>query len=433
MSKSKLLVWTTNEAKNPGACQFYRINTPLDTMYDLCGVQSYEATGADPALDLKAMFMSDVIQFYSLSGEATLHKVKSIHAMNPRESAGVLKVPPCFIYDTDDNADFVHPFNNTFVHMGVRAYPDAHLLKPGEQLMWKDANGNARGCWSDLETTSGPFVFDIARNLQFMKTRHEIIKSCDGATVSSAALKSYFENVIGQKNVYVYPNTVRPEHYATRFKVQRENPDEIRIIWQGSASHIVDWYPLRDAIRTVAHKYPAVKWVIFGEYFDYIHDAIPDEQVEHHGWVNYPAYKLYRSLLDCDINLCPLVDNAFNRCKSAIKWYEGSMMRVPEATLAQNTEPYHEIQDGKTGLLFSTPAEFVEKLSLLIEDAQLRRRLGDAAHKWVLKNRTPEATTPGLVEFYQEVRDRYIRERTAPKPKLITPTDKDIQRLARAR
>jgi glycosyltransferase involved in cell wall biosynthesis len=139
-------------------------------------------------------------------------------------------------------------------------------------------------------------------------------------------------------------------------------------------------------------------------------------------------------MLDCDINLCPLVDNAFNRCKSAIKWYEASVMPTPEATLAQDTAPYQEIQDGKTGLLFKTPAEFVEKLSLLIEDAQLRKKLGEGARKWVMNNRLPQHTTPGLLDFYTETRNRYKHEKTgAVKPTILVPTTQDIQRLAKPR
>lgn len=432
MADHRLNIWTTNQVRNPGACQYFRINTPLNCLYDQFGVESYEDTGGNPEMDLAAMYHADVIQYYSLNGPGTLHKIKSVNAMAPAERDGELKVPPAFIYDTDDNADFVHPFNSTFVHMGVRAYPDAHLLKPGEQLMWKDYLGNENGCWIDQETTSGPLTFDIARNLWLMKVRHEIIRQCDGATVSSPALASYFKDVIGQRFVHVYPNTIIPEHYKFPFRSVRQNPDEIRIIWQGSASHIVDWYPLRNAIREVALKYPKVKWVIFGEWFPFVHDSIPDTQVEHHDWVDYKTYKLYRSLLDCDINLCPLVNNAFNVCKSAIKWYEAAMMPVPEATLAQNSGPYHEIKDGETGLLFDTPTEFVEKLSLLIEDAQLRRRLGEASHEWVMNNRLPQHTTPGLLEFYEDTRLRQKRNRTG-QSKIIRATDKDIQTLARAR
>lgn len=432
---SELLVWTTNEVKNPGACQYYRINTPLNKMYDLFGVQSYEDRGENPRESLAAMFHSDIIQYYSLAGESILHRIKTVNGMAPAEKDGVLKVPPAFIYDTDDNADFVHPFNPTFALLGVRAYPDARLLKPGDCLVWDNEVQRGLGCWFDQETKSGPTLFDIGRNLHQMKVRHEIIRSCDGATVSTPALADYFREVVGQKNVYVYPNTIVPEDYPTfsHGRFMKNDPDEIRILWQGSQSHFVDWYPLRHAIREVALKYPKVKWVIFGEYFPFVKAAIPPEQIEHHNWVDYPAYKLYRTILNADINLCPLVDNAFNRCKSAIKWYEGAIMPEPEATLAQNTAPYREIEDGKTGLLFSTPEEFVQKLSLLIEDAQLRKTLGAAAREWVMNNRLPQHTTPGLVEFYEDVRGAQKRRRTGAKSLVVPGTNQDLKRLARVR
>jgi glycosyltransferase involved in cell wall biosynthesis len=122
-------------------------------------------------------------------------------------------------------------------------------------------------------------------------------------------------------------------------------------------------------------------------------------------WVPYPTYKAHRVLADADINLCPLIDNQFNRSKSCIKFYEGSILEVPEATLAGNCRPYsEEIVDGENGLLYSDPAEFVTKLSALIENAELRRDLARRAKAWVLENRHYEKTIPGLFEFYQHLR-----------------------------
>jgi glycosyltransferase involved in cell wall biosynthesis len=90
---------------------------------------------------------------------------------------------------------------------------------------------------------------------------------------------------------------------------------------------------------------------------------------------------------------------------------------------------FSEIEDGKTGLLFETPDEFVAKLSRLIEDAELRRTLHEGAHKWVMANRTPDKTIPGLFEFYEETRAR--QKRDLGKPIVQPATHKEIMRLAR--
>ena len=177
---------------------------------------------------------------------------------------------------------------------------------------------------------------------------------------------------------------------------------------------MVDWYPLRDAVREVCLKYPQVKFLIWGAAYKWIHDNIPEDQIELHDWVPYEAYRPMRILMDADINICPLADNEFNRSKSAIKWYEGLMGERPEPCLAGNAGPYREeIQDGETGLLYSTPEEFVQKLSILIENIELRERLGQAARDWVLANRHVNVTVPKLFEYYQELRARKTLALTA--------------------
>jgi glycosyltransferase involved in cell wall biosynthesis len=72
--------------------------------------------------------------------------------------------------------------------------------------------------------------------------------------------------------------------------------------------------------------------------------------------------------------------------------------------LASNYGPYKEIEDGKTGLLYDTPEEFVQKLSVLIENAELRKTLADGAKEWVRANRFAEVTAVGHAEFLRELR-----------------------------
>jgi glycosyltransferase involved in cell wall biosynthesis len=395
------------------------------------GVNSYVDDGENYELSLNVLYNSDLMHVFAASGEDILHQMKTIHQMQPADSSTGFKVPPAIIYDVDDNFDFVHPFNDTYVRLGVRSYPDGALLRPNEQIDWLNPKTNElEALWVDQETVSGSEVFDIARNLKQMKVRHQVVREADAATVPSPALASYFRDVLKQPNVYVYPNSVKLSDYK-QYELVRHDPDKVRILWQGSSSHIVDWYPLREAIKEVAHKYPNTTWVIYGQWFDFIHMIIPEEQVEYHPWTDYAAYKTVRGLLTPDINLCPLVDDAFNRCKSPIKWYESTVWKYhTEATLASKVSTYNEIKDGETGLLYSSPQEFVEKLSALIEDAQLRIKLGTNAKQWVMDNRTIEKTTPGLFDFYNEVRERYIFERTRG-PLVKKGSNKEIDALLR--
>lgn len=414
MSEKRRYIWTTNHARESGAGQEYRIKIPIRELDKLGLFYGYEATGEFPRMDIEAQFGADICQFYSVSGETSLHQVKTLRDIKPAILPnGDKKYPPICVYDTDDNTDFVHPFNFTFAWLGVRHYPSGKLLEPGIMCEFEDWDGTKKILFEDLVTESQGIRFDIARNLQQMKVRHQLIRECDGATVSTPALASYFKEVIGQKNTYVFPNTIVPEDYEY-FDVARKDSKEIRILWQGSPSHYVDWYPLREAIGEITRRYPQVKWVIYGWRFDWIHGLIPEDRLEFTRWQPYSAYKLRRGLLNIDINLCPLTNNPFNRCKSAIKWYEGSIWNNPEATIAAAGETYSEIKDGETGLIFKSPEELVQKIGILIENAELRRTLGENAKKWVLENRTPKRTIPGLNDFYEEIMSQQ-RSRLTPR------------------
>lgn len=413
LEKPQFYVWASNRyTKASGACQYYRLKIPLRYLEALGFSQCYEEIGESPDNDVAAMLTADIDMFYSLGGEGILHQVKTLTAMKDGlRQDGVRHYPPSVIYDLDDNTDFVHPFNSTFAHLGVRTYPYAELISPGETLEWEDHEGKHYPLWEDL-VTKGPHnvVFDIARNLHQMKVRHAIIRAVDGATVSTPSLASYFREVIGQPNVYVFPNTVVPEDYEY-YDVVRKDPDKVRVLWQGGMSHFIDWYPLKEAVEEVSRRYPQVVWVIYGEKFWSGHSApqIPESMIEFHPWSAHDAFRIKRGLLTADINLCPLADNPFNRCKSAIKWYEGSLWNKPEVTLAADVEPYREIKDGETGMLYRDAEDFVTKLGVLIESAELRTTLAQASKRWVLDNRTPEKTIPGLFEFYQDVRARKRR------------------------
>lgn len=426
MRKDFYFFGNTPEGGSRSACTYYRVDVLMEGLKTLTPTKSFRRHVLDKPEDfIPAALACDVFHSYSLVGEPILEQHKTFAQMKAGiQGDGKIKIPPVTIWDCDDNTDFVHPTNSTYARLGVRAYPDLEFLEPGDSVEMKDAQDRPIVMWEDKVSRDGDgLLFDIERNLEFFKLKNQVIRSAQGITVPSPVLASYFREVYGCKHVHVFPNTVIPEHYR-EFPLVPHDPEEIWVLWQGSMSHYIDWYPLRDAVKTICDKYPKVKWLIWGDKFAWIHDVIPADRIKFTGWVPYDAYKLHRGLMQADINICPLADNIFNRCKSAIKWYEGSIWKNPEATLAANVSPYKdEMIDGETGMLYNDPEDFVRKLSLLIEDAELRKRLGANAKKWVFANRTIHQTIPPLMEFYKEL--QAVRAREA-----LDETSENVQRLA---
>jgi glycosyltransferase involved in cell wall biosynthesis len=94
-------------------------------------------------------------------------------------------------------------------------------------------------------------------------------------------------------------------------------------------------------------------------------------------------------------------------------WYEGfslsllEAMALGKAIIASNLGPRREmVDDGVSGLLFEAgnPKDLRAKVELLIQDGDLRRRLGKSAREMYLENYTPEKNYRLLMNIYNQIR-----------------------------
>lgn len=84
----------------------------------------------------------------------------------------------------------------------------------------------------------------------------------------------------------------------------------------------------------------------------------------------------------CDIGLYPLWDDEWSRGKCGFKalQFMASGIPVVASAIGMNTEI---IADGVNGLLANTPEEWLAQLRRLLDDASLRRQMGEAARQTV--------------------------------------------------
>jgi len=103
-----------------------------------------------------------------------------------------------------------------------------------------------------------------------------------------------------------------------------------------------------------------------------------------------PLHLLPGEIARFDVNLAPLqVGNPFCEAKSELKYFEGALAGV--CTVASPTGPYaRAIRDGVTGYLAATQAHWEAKLTALLADPALRRRMAQAALNEVLWAYSPE-------------------------------------------
>ena len=206
---------------------------------------------------------------------------------------------------------------------------------------------------------------------------------CDGAIVPTPALADHVRATIGLP-VAVVGNglgLVELRSAVELRRVRRERGDDrVRIAYlSGSDSHQPDLDMIAPAVATVMERRSNVEFLVVGPI-----TAGPELEVFTDRVMSQPFRpwrSLFELLVDVDVNVAPLaLPSRFNECKSAVKWLEAAAVGV--ATVASPSGPFADaIEHGRTGMLCRTQADWVESLTVLVDDASRRRRIGAAARR----------------------------------------------------
>jgi len=226
-----------------------------------------------------------------------------------------------------------------------------------------------------------PFAFELPALLH-------AIMSVDAITVTTPTL----QNVISRynKNVYVLPNFLDDSIWdiqAHPMKDGKQSPVEIMFI--GTLTHQPDLQSIAEPLKVIAEKYKNRIALTF--YGPEIPDSLKKfDNVRHLAPVtyDYADFALSTKSISADIAIAPLIDDLFNRCKSPIKYMEYTAIGLP--CVFSNITPYSEvIKDGINGFLADEPDEWIEKLSKLVDDQNLRNQIlanaqMDVRYNWML-------------------------------------------------
>jgi len=198
------------------------------------------------------------------------------------------------------------------------------------------------------------------------------------------------------KQVFIVSNKLSLEDVENAREILRSkdvNDDKIRLgYFSGTISHNKDFATITDALVKIMTKYNNVELLLVGPL------DVENELVQKFGdrinQLSYvPRKKHFANIAKCDINLAPLeYDNPFCEAKSELKFFEAGIVRVP--TVSVDNQTYRNaIEDGVDGMLAENTDEWIDKISELIENIDLRERLGQEACKKVLDKYTTQNAT----------------------------------------
>ncbi len=211
------------------------------------------------------------------------------------------------------------------------------------------------------------------------------MRACDGIICSTAHLAARY----GPRNaeVWVCANGIDLGRYA----LSRTPHDTVRIGWAGATGHRAALEPWLPELEHVLAARPQTSVVSVGaeDFATTLAERFGARRCVGLPWgpiETYPA-----AMSSFDIALAPAADTPAFRGKSDLRWLEASALGIP--TVADPVL-YGAIEHGVTGLHAATPAAARAAIMALVDDEQLRERVGAAARAHVREHRCIEAVAP---------------------------------------
>lgn len=226
-------------------------------------------------------------------------------------------------------------------------------------------------------------VSDANKKLAFMKNASKTGKII-GLSDLIFAGNQYLADYAAQfnKNISIIPTTIDTSVYVPQ-KKGGENKATC-IGWSGSFSTIQHFATAIPALKKIKDKFgDSISFKIIGDknYFCNELDTKGD------AWV---AETEIEDLSQIDIGIMPLPDDEWSKGKCGLKGLQYMALEIPTlmSPVGVNTEI---IQPGINGYLPDKEDEWVEALSDLIENKELRERIGKAGRQTVIDKYSMEA------------------------------------------
>ncbi|MDP2905981.1 MAG: glycosyltransferase family 4 protein [Candidatus Omnitrophota bacterium] len=195
--------------------------------------------------------------------------------------------------------------------------------------------------------------------------------------------------------------TVIPTSIDTaKFKVKdhRQTNNKILIGWIGSHTTLPCLKQIVPVLQELSKKYEFDFKIIGGG----CRVSFPGVSVLNQKWTLEEEVANFQGL---DIGVYPLPDNEWALAKTPFKTIQYMAVGVPvvASSVGGNKEI---IRDGVNGFLAASGQEWINKLSLLIEDAGLRRKIGLEGRRTVEEKYSLKINAPKFLEVMQLLQDR---------------------------
>ena len=211
-------------------------------------------------------------------------------------------------------------------------------------------------------SSSSPHPHSLSRWLKF----RWMVKGSDVVTVGNQFLKYEVLKVDQRKKIFVIPTCIDTNLYPQKKKIS--NHEEIILGWIGTKGNLKYLKNLEPVFETIRQKFPQVKLkIVSNDFYDspYLPTVKKPWKLEDEN----------EDLISFDIGLMPLNDDLWSRGKCGLKIIQYLSVGVPVVCTPVGINS-DIVKDGENGFWATNHQEWVNRLSTLIQDPELRYQMG---------------------------------------------------------
>lgn len=242
--------------------------------------------------------------------------------------------------------------------------------------------------------------FDISeanKRLSWLKRpskTKDIIALADAVIAGNAYLADFASTI--NRNVTIIPTTIDTDYHRPD-QGRPLRPVQVCIGWTGSLTTVKHFRTIEPVLMQLRERYAdAIRFKLIGD------PGYANEKLGLQG-MPWKIESEVADLSDIDIGIMPLPDDEWAKGKCGFKGLQYMAMQVP-AVLSPVGVNTSIVTHGETGFLADTEQQWLDVLSYLIENPEIRRQVGQAARQVIVDRFSVQSQWP----VYRSLLERLV-------------------------